>query len=283
MLIDCNVNLEKYNTMRLKSIGKTMYTPENVEELSELIIDFKKRKFDYLILSGGSNIIMNKIIDRPIINMRKVDETLNYNKNSDIVECGCSVSLQKLIVFLKKNNLGGIEYLYSVPGLVGGAIYMNAGRGKIYNQNISDYIQYIDYFDGCKFNRISKDDAKFNYRYSVFKERDWLITKVFFKFPSQDSKITDSKIKERLTFSNNYLDTSLPSCGSIFKKGSQKIFSLLRGLKLGKAKFSNKTNNWISNSGNAKYYQVMILIYIAIIIHKILLKNVEREVIVWKN
>jgi UDP-N-acetylmuramate dehydrogenase len=85
------------------------------------------------------------------------------------ITVGASVRLQKLIQFANENELGGIEYLYSVPGLVGGAVVMNAGRGRKFNQSISDYIVEVRYLENDELKSITKDQCRFEYRDSIFK------------------------------------------------------------------------------------------------------------------
>ena len=57
--------------------------------------------------------------------------------NNDIISLGngkyyigASVRLQRIINTINKDGYGGIEYLMSVPAMLGGAIYMNAGQGS---------------------------------------------------------------------------------------------------------------------------------------------------------
>ena len=64
-----------------------------------------------------------------------------------ILECGASVRIQSLLEKIKEFSLGGIEYLASVPSSVGGAVYMNAGRGRKIKRSISDYIESVRYLD----------------------------------------------------------------------------------------------------------------------------------------
>lgn len=64
----------------------------------------------------------------------------------ELVKVGCSVRIQTLIRDLQKHSLGGIEYLFSVPTSVGGAVYMNAGRGKSEGLTISDYLVEVEYY-----------------------------------------------------------------------------------------------------------------------------------------
>jgi UDP-N-acetylmuramate dehydrogenase len=272
-----NVNLYKYNTMRLHSTASTLYIPTSHDELVVLVKELNAENSKFYLLSAGSNIILNEKIAIPIIYLMEVDNTLIMH-DGNIVECGCSVRIQTLIRFIQEQGLGGIEYLFSVPCSVGGAIYMNAGRGKKHNKSISNFISKIVYFDGESIKEIEKGiEDMFSYRHSPFQDDGSIILKAYFVFPEQNSDETEYKIKERLMFSNKRLDTSKPSCGSVFCKGNSILFRLLKGFKYRGAQFSSKTPNWISNVNNASYSDIMSLIKKAVFLHKLFFQKIKLE------
>lgn len=264
-------NLKKYNTMRLNSIASDFYIPVNRDELISCISNLNESKQKYYTLSAGSNVIISEYIKSPIIYLMKLDDSLKIN-NEGLIECGCSVRIQKLIRFLQKNNLGGIEYLYSVPSSIGGATFMNAGRGRQYNMSISDFIVKVEYLDinSMKIKIIDVNNEYFGYRKSWFQTIPCIITKVYFKFPKQDPLLTEKLIKERIEHSNKFLDAGKPSCGSVFNKCNPIIMRLLKGYSCGGAVYSKKTSNWISNKGNATSIDVKKLINKAVKLHHLL-------------
>ena len=67
-----NVDLYKYNTMRLHSNCKTMYVPHDVADLIEILKSLKKLGKQFHILSAGSNIIFADHVVTPIILLVKI-------------------------------------------------------------------------------------------------------------------------------------------------------------------------------------------------------------------
>jgi UDP-N-acetylmuramate dehydrogenase len=278
MTVGYNVDLYKYNTMRLHSIAETVYFPENKEELQTLIIKLQSNNKGFHLLSAGSNVILSENISTPIICLMNLDNSIEINDCS--VSCGCSVRIQTLVRTLQSNGLGGLEYLFSVPASVGGAVYMNAGRGQGYNKAISDYLEKVEYLDlkTQKYKEVMVDKSLFSHRHSIFQDFPCIITKIYFKFPNQDSTKTEQLIKERLAYSKNKLDAGKPSCGSVFSKGNPVLFRLFKGMRCNGAKFSNKTSNWISNVNNATASDIRKLVNKAFFFHKLLLSKYKLEI-----
>jgi UDP-N-acetylmuramate dehydrogenase len=278
MTVEYNADLYKYNTMRLHSIAETVYFPENKEGLQTLIVELQSNNKEFHILSAGSNVILSENISTPIICLKNLDNSIEINDCS--VSCGCSVRIQTLLRTLQSNGLGGLEYLFSVPASIGGAVYMNAGRGRRYNRAISDYLKKVEYLDlkTQKYEEVVIDKSLFSHRHSVFQDFPCIITKIYFKFPKQDASKTEQEIKERLEYSKNKLDARKPSCGSVFCKGNPILFRLFKGMRCNGAKFSHKTPNWISNEYNATASDIRKLVNKAIFFHKLFLLKYKLEI-----
>lgn len=277
ILKDCD--LYPYNTMRLHSVADVVYFLENRQELSDLIREFKQKGQAYAVFSGGSNIIFAERVKTPLICLMDLDKEIAYHPGG-IVKVGCSVRVQSLIRDLQKHGIGGIEYLFSVPTSVGGAVYMNAGRGKSIGVTISDYLEDVEYYSPMdEAFRIYKKDARdFSHRHSLFQETDSVIVSATFKFPKQDSEETERLIQERMTHSKKHLAADKPSCGSVFCEGNRVVYRLLMGKRIGGAMYSKKTPDWISNMGNATASDVMALIEKGKKLHKLFLSRCRAEI-----
>lgn len=277
ILKDCD--LHPYNTMRLHSVADVVYFPESRQELIDLIKDFKQKSQAYYVFSGGSNIVFAERVKNPLICLMELDKGVDYLEDG-YVRVGCSVRIQLLIRDLQKHSLGGIEYLFSVPTSVGGAVFMNAGRGKSIGVTISDYLEEVEYYspiDG-EFRTYQKNAVEFSHRHSPFQETEAVIVSAIFKFPKQDSEETERLIKERMEHSKKYLSADKPSCGSVFCEGNRVVYRLLMGKRVGGAMFSKKTPDWISNVGDATASDVMTLIEKGKKLHKLFLSRCRVEI-----
>lgn len=272
-------DLFEHNTMRLHCIADRYYEPESIEEMTELIDQFTAGCTSYYILGAGSNVILPPTLSTPVVCTRSVNKQLKIEGNR--VECGASVRVQTLIRSCQKLSLGGMEYLFSVPCNVGGALYMNAGAGK---KRIAQHLESVTAYDPASRSQVTlkASECEFGYRSSIFQHKDWIILSAVFNLPTMTPDEVDELIKQRIAFAREKLDTEKPSAGSVFNSYSSFIMKLLKGKRIGGACYSKKKTNWISNLGTAKYKDVIRLIRLAEKLHKFLFKKYHLEVIVWK-
>jgi UDP-N-acetylmuramate dehydrogenase len=170
-----------------------------------------------------------------------------------------SISLQKLASFCLKNNLYCLDFLYSIPGTLGGAIYMNAGRGEKHNQSISKYIVKVEVFDGNRTFFLKNEDCKFSHRSSIFQKKKYLILSCLLKLPKQDFNDGLNKIRKRIKFVQETQELKFPSAGTVFKNNFS-LINKLKGYQIGGANFSEKNPAFIINVDNASFEDVNKLI-----------------------
>lgn len=277
-----NVYLSEYTTFRMGGLVKFMYYPESIEDLKKLS---DKEDFRYII-GGGSNLLVNdrKVFDA-VTNLKYVNTKIQKIGSGEY-DIGASVRLKELIQIVNAEGFGGIEYLYSVPGLVGGAIYMNAGRGEKYRQSISDYIISVDYYLNGEIITIGKDDCQFSYRHSIFHEMDnAIIIGGRFKFDKIDTEVARKKIQERIDLCKSVQDMTFPNFGTVFSKADKFVMGFIKIINMGYRNgvcFSKKKSNWMLKKKEGNFDQAINLIERTIRIHKIFRKKCTVEVKIWK-
>ncbi len=277
-----NERLEEYTTFKMGGRCKKIYFPETREDLS-IISDACPEAFQH-VLGCGSNLLISPKADlKEVICTKNLTEGFeNFGGGKFYLPAG--LLLSKAISAINASGYGGIEYLISVPGTVGGAIAMNAGRGRSYNLAISDYLQCVDVFIDGKIVRIEKDQCGFGYRKSIFGSMDAaFIIGAEFVFPECDIGESEKRKSERIMLCRNSQDTSAPNMGSVFSKFCPEIVSLVQkstGKKY-KVRFSEKTGNWLLNEGGT-YEEALFLINTVKIIHELLNEDCELEIKIWK-
>lgn len=273
-----NELLKKHTTFKIGGPAEILSIPNNEKELLDEVKFCIDKNIPFKILGNGSNVLVRDkgISGRVIKNLK----ALNFIKKKDhYVIVGSSVMLPRFVKFCVENDLEGMEYLYSIPGTIGGALYMNAGRGKIYNQTISDKLISVRVFDGNKIIEIYKEEINFSYRRTIFQEnKGWIIVSAKFKLAHQNKKIGNKKIKDRMDLVNKIQLRNYPNAGSIFKKKSHKALKCINNLKVGGAQIRG---NWIINTGDASSSDVLWLIRISKMLHFFFLSNAILEIEIW--
>lgn len=236
--------------------------PETKEELITLLQNCHSSNREYRILGNGSNLLVSDgRLDELII--KNTEACTSIQVSGSHVEAGASVMVPQFINTCIQEGLGGYEYLYSIPGTIGGAIFMNAGRGRAYNKTISDNLVSIEVFEDGVVKEIPREQLEFKHRYSTFQEYDnWVILSASFKLPQQDTEVGKRKAKERMD-TVNQRERTLPNAGSVFKSGARLPLNRIppSGLAIGDARFVGK--NRICNDGDATFCDVIQLIKLA--------------------
>lgn len=280
MIVLENVDLSKYTTFRMGGIAKKMYIPESMGELVEVT---SKVPVPEYYIGGGSNLLINdkKVFDC-VICLRKFNQSI-INEGNGRFTVGGSVRLQALIKAVNEEGYGGIEYLYSVPGLVGGAVAMNAGRGKAYNKTISDYIKKVKVLHAGQIITYTKEECQFSHRTSIFKGTNDIIMEVTFCFEKEEKNELEKRRMERISLHKEKQDMSFPNFGTVFQEADGRILRLICKWPIhsGKVHYSSKTANWLLNEGGT-FQDAMRKIDKVKKIHHILGKQIKEEVVIWK-
>lgn len=278
-----NVCLKKYTTIKIGGTAEQLFIPESQEELITLLNSMREKKDSFYILGGGSNILINdeKKYSK-VICLKSFDQNVDFIGDNR-VRVGASVMLPQFINMINGMCLGGIEYLYSVPGTIGGAIAMNAGRGKNYNQNISDYLESVDVWEDGKTKTYLKKDCCFSYRNSKFKNSNIIILGAEFRFDNIGKEESAERKQKRIQLCRKVQDNSHNNFGSVFSEYNYVIMKMIRFFSReskNSAFFSHKTINWILNN-NGTFNDVIKKVEFAERIHHFLGKKAKREFIIW--
>lgn len=257
-----NVSLKKYNTYKLDVLCKYLVFPKDKYELINLLKYSKEKDIKYLILGGGSNVVLAKPIFELVI---KLDRLNNVDIKDNIVVAEAGVSLPYLSNTCMKKGLSGLAFAVGLPGLVGASTAMNAGA---YNESMADIVKGIKVITpNLDIISMSNKELNYSYRNSFLKEnKDYICIETTFELTFKNSneikEIMDSRIKRRIE--SQPLD--MPSAGSVFRNpeglSAGKIIEDigLKGYTIGGAMVSHKHANFIVNTGTATSEDIIKLI-----------------------
>ncbi|NOY23299.1 MAG: UDP-N-acetylmuramate dehydrogenase [Acidobacteria bacterium] len=249
-----NYPVQAHTAYKVGGNAELAVFPASLPELRVLIGWCRSRKLPFFLIGGGANIIVS---DDGLPGITIFTENLNQLKlqNGKIV-AQCGASMETLALFAAEHGISGFEFLYDIPGSVGGALIMNAGNNDGEMKNVTCLVQAV-----TAANRIvslTGRQCEFGYRTSRFKEDKLVVLQATFnasdRRPEKAIRAEMNRIKEER---HRKFPMEFPNGGSVFKRppgdyaGRLIEVSGCGGLRVGNAQVSTKHRGFIVNLGNA--------------------------------
>jgi len=248
-------NLRKHTTIHIGGIADYLVYPQCAQEAIDIFTALHNRNIPCFILGGGSNLLVADKGIRGVVISTKNLNTYSFTSELLTVEPGALISY--ISALSAEHALGGIESFYSMPGTIGGAVWMNA---RCYGTEIADLLKSVQYCDTSgTIHEYSINPKDFAYKDSPFQSKDVLILSCKFRLHYQE---TASLWKKMYALRIDRIEKghfAEPSLGSIFKNNRKfkqptgKILDKLhvRGMRRGDAQISRFHANILVNTGEA--------------------------------
>lgn len=256
-----NVNTAEYVSFKVGGVGSVIAFPDTVQKLCNLIA-YVNKKIKYFVLGCGTNCYFSSYYEGIIISTKYLNK-ITVNNNKIIAECGAS--LTRCAVYAYDNALTGIEFLYGIPGSVGGGVYMNASAfGGMISHVVSKCNVYN--IENQKIITLENSELNFDAKKSLFMDRKHLVLSAKFDLSFLDKKTIKEKMDLYLSKRCSSQPLDLPNAGSTFKRPQNGYASELidraglKGFCAGGAQVSTKHAGFIVNNGNATSNDVITLI-----------------------
>lgn len=184
-MLQRDVDLAGSNTLALPCRAALCARIDAPEQLVEPELAHPRR----FILGGGSNLVLTGDFDGLVLHMAIPGRRLaGEDADAWYVEAGAGENWHDFVQWTLAQGRPGLENLSLIPGTVGAAPIQNIGA---YGLEVADRFHSLTAYDfktGCQvaFNR---DDCRFGYRDSLFKQEGWhlsgrfAITTVTFRLP----------------------------------------------------------------------------------------------------
>ncbi len=260
-----NADLRKKNWFNIGGKAKLFYKANDLKELINFLKILDNKEKIHILGAGSNTLITDEIYDGIIIKLGK-----NFNRmtvlNSNIIISGTAVNDKKLSEFAADNDLSGFEFLYCIPGSIGGAIKMNAG---CFGQETKDILISVQALDK-KGNVITipSKEIKFGYRNNDLCN-DLIFLSASFKGIKMDSNQIKNNMKKLRIKKDSNQPSKIKTSGSTFKnpinETSKKAWELIKesvsnDIKFGDACISEKHSNFFVNKGEATFEDMKKLI-----------------------
>ncbi|MGQ9472549.1 MAG: UDP-N-acetylmuramate dehydrogenase [Candidatus Caldatribacteriaceae bacterium] len=230
------------------------------EHLEESISICEENQIPWRILGRGSNILVKDLGFGGVVIRLQGDFADLKRIDANRIEVGAGASLKEVVEFCIQQNLGGCEFLFGVPGTVGGAVLVNAGcfGGEI--GNLVEKILWRN--EEGKKEWKSREEITFTYRHSDLKRKGTIILRVVLQLFAREASQSWEMIKKFSALRRDTQPLDWPSAGSVFRNPPEQYAARLieemgfKGLRLGRAQISEKHANFIVNMGGATALEV---------------------------
>lgn len=270
--------LKKMTTVRIGSDTRLFAVVDDETNLRTLLEELKEREIRYFIIGHGSKVLFSdNTFNGLVIKLgRKFSYIRSFGSKEIFLEIGAATPLGKVVNYCAKEDLAGTEFLWGIPGTVGGAVVNNAGAFGVSFSEILDKVRIIK--DDGEVEERQKGEVHFGYRecqinppfYSSLYQKKiaGIITSVTIKLRKGNRNLIRKRIKDFTTYRRKTQPLGF-SFGCCFKNPPGFSAGMLidkvglKGLRLGGAYVSQKHANFLLNDGSANFadfYQLIELI-----------------------
>lgn len=214
-----NEPMSKHSTLRLGGAARYFFEAKNLDEIIKAMEAAKKDSIAYSVIGGGSNILVSDYgFDGLVIKM--ADSEIKIDGEKIYAGAGVfSVSLARAAV---DAGLTGLEWMATLPGTIGGAVYGNAGA---YGEETKNRLARVQVLEEGTVKWIQKEDCHFGYRDSRFKKTKEIILAAEFELKKGDKMEINKKMKILLDKRKGEQPLGSSSAGCIFKNFQFSIFN----------------------------------------------------------
>ncbi len=174
-----NIALAPFTTLGVGGAARWFIDSASVKDVIGALGEAKRRGIGVAVLGGGSNTLVPDIgIDGLVLHISIPGIELVSENNEVLLITGGGVAWDAVVTYASEHALWGIENLAAIPGTIGAAPVQNIGA---YGRELSNVFEWADVVErnSGDTKRITKYDAAFGYRDSIFKKNNaWVITKV---------------------------------------------------------------------------------------------------------
>ncbi|MFW6362869.1 MAG: UDP-N-acetylmuramate dehydrogenase [Spirochaeta sp.] len=256
-----NVPLAEHTTIQIGGPAEIFASPADTETLKAWIAWARSIDIPHWILGGGANILVSDkgfpgiVLSTRNLNHCRIDSRLN--DGTCVVELGAGTEVSAACNWACENGLAGLDFLYAMPGTIGGAVWMNA---RCYGSEIAailESVQYLDPEHGLKEYHFRETD--WAYKHSPFQAASMVLLSARFRLHAGDPQAIRQRMQQFRSDRTEKGHFRFPSAGSTFKNNYDYgkptgiiIDELhLRGRKIGGAQIAPYHGNIFINTGNA--------------------------------
>ena len=289
-----NELLSKHTYFKIGGPARIFFEAKNVEDLRLALKTAVECRIPLIVLGGGANVLVadsgfdglvikNRADGIKLVGIKGIIDKRGKGIKSAQVWCAAGTLMNQLARFTIDQGLGGLEFLLSVPGTVGGGLKINAHyeveKGEFLGKRLTSAVL----FDPKKGEEktVASEYFEFGYDKSKIQKTGEIVLEALFRLDAINDKATLwQKAMDDVKRRNEEQPIGVACSGCIFRNiedaDAQRLFTPnltsstgyiieklgLKGQRIGGAQISEKHANYILNVDNAKADDVLKLIHL---------------------
>ena len=257
-----NEPMSRHTSWRTGGVAKRYVQAQSLPALASFIASLPADEKLLWLGLGSNTLVRDAGFDGTVIATQGVmtqieliddDPDVDGSENGRVY-VGAGVASAKLARFCSKNNLAGAEFFAGIPGLLGGALAMNAGAFGGETWPLVVEVETLDHKGEIR--KRKADEFEYGYRSVTGLNGQWFVSATL-KLEKHQAKDNTVDIKQLLAKRAAAQPTGVASCGSVFRnpEGDHAARLIedcgLKGERIGGAVVSEKHANFIINENDA--------------------------------
>lgn len=247
------VPLAPFTSWRVGGPARYYLEPGSVAELEMALAWARDKGLPHFVLGKGSNLLIADAgFDGLVLRMTSRMGAFLVEDDLVTAEAGCANSA--LVKAAAEQDRGGLEFLTTIPGTVGGAVFMNAGA---HGASVSDVLVSAQVLlpDGRLLTQTGEELA-YRYRYSNLAERGGIVVGATLRTVAKHQAEVQAEVAALSKWRRERQPQGL-SAGSVFTNPPGTSAGRLiedtgcKGLTVGRAQVSPVHANFFVNLGGA--------------------------------
>lgn len=247
-----NVPLAKYTWFRVGGAAEVFFEPADIDDLRHFL-KICPEDIDVTVIGGTSNILVRDGgIFGVVIRLGKGFAEIKVS--SDQIHAGAAAGDVNIARKARDAGLGGLEFLVGIPGVLGGALRMNAGA---YEREIMDIFVTADGITRAgEIVQYTLADMDFSYRHSGVPDDVIFVSATLQGNPDGCESIANRMRKIQVAREESQPVRTRTGGSTFANPESHRAWQLVdeagcRGLRMGDAMVSEQHCNFLINTGNA--------------------------------
>jgi len=258
--------MSRHTSFRLGGPADLYVTPQSAEQAARVFGLLNEMGVPTFILGAGANILVSDLGIRAAVVDLSALTGCSLSRSERTLEALAGTAMSDVSSLAAQRGLSGLEFIYSMPGSVGGSVWMNA---RCYGRSVSEVLLGVRYVEPTGVvATMGVEHDQFGYKRSPFQDWGCLILSATFALEPGDTAVMRQQMESIKEDRERKGHFRYPCAGSIFKNNREfgnptgKLIDALglKGRCIGGACVSALHGNIIVNTGSAAAQDVLQLI-----------------------